>query len=120
MAFENRLELIKKIQQIRGSKVLCFLTTIRPGVNGSISDDCVRVFFDHLSKIPKQTNKIEKLDLFLCSNGGSGTVPWRLVPLFREYAASFNVLVPYRAYSAATLLALGADEIVMHPFGEMG
>jgi hypothetical protein len=42
------------------------------------------------------------------------------VSLFREFSESFNVLVPYRAYSAATLLALGADEIVMHPFGELG
>jgi len=40
--------------------------------------------------------------------------------LFREFSKSFNVLVPYRAYSAATLLALGADEIVMHPFAELG
>jgi hypothetical protein len=60
------------------------------------------------------------LDVFLVSNGGSGTVPWRLVSLFREFAESFSVLIPYRAYSAATLLALGANEIVMHPFGEMG
>jgi hypothetical protein len=30
------------------------------------------------------------------------------------------VLIPYKAYSAATMLALGADEIVMGPFGEMG
>jgi ClpP class serine protease len=47
-------------------------------------------------------------------------VPWRLISLFREYAAKVAVLLPYRAYSAATLLALGADEIVMHPFAEMG
>jgi hypothetical protein len=43
-----------------------------------------------------------------------------LVALFREFAKSFNVLIPYRAYSAASLLALGADEIVMHPFAELG
>src|SRR5439155_25016739 len=61
-----------------------------------------------------------KLDVFLVSNGGDSVVPWRLVSLFREFAKSFNVLIPYRAYSAATLLALGADEIVMHPFGELG
>jgi len=42
------------------------------------------------------------------------------VALFREYSKQFNILIPYRAYSAASLLALGADEIVMHPFAEMG
>jgi len=83
-----------------------------------MAEDQVRVFFDHLQGLPQRP--AEKLDIFLCSNGGSGTVPWRLVALFREYAKSFNVLIPYRAYSAASLLALGADEIVMHPFAELG
>ena len=113
-----RKELIKKIEQHRTSKVICFLTSLRPGVPSAISDDCVRVFFDHLLLFPKRP--IDKLDIFLCSNGGSGTVPWRLVALFREHAKSFNVIIPYRAYSAASLLALGADEIVMHPFAELG
>src|SRR5207253_9880947 len=63
---------------------------------------------------------LPKLDVFLVSNGGSGTVPWRLISLFREFAKSIGVLIPYRAYSAASLLALGADEIVMHPFAELG
>ena len=83
-----------------------------------MADDAVRVFFDHLLKLGKRP--VRKLDIFLCSNGGSSTVPWRLVSLFREFTSSFNVIVPYRAYSAATMLALGADEIVMHPFGELG
>ncbi len=83
-----------------------------------MSDDAVRVTFDHLLRLPSRP--VPKLDIFLCSNGGSGTVPWRLVSLFREFAKSFRVLVPYRAYSAASLIALGADEIVMHPFAELG
>jgi hypothetical protein len=74
--------------------------------------------FDHLLAINQRP--IPRLDLFLVSNGGNGVVPWRLVSLFREFSKQFNVLIPYRAYSAATLLALGADEIVMHPFGELG
>jgi ClpP class serine protease len=118
MAYAERLELIQQIEELRGSHVICYLTSIRPNVSAQMSDDAVRIFFDHLRFLP--THPVEKLDIFLSSNGGSGTVPWRLVSLFREYAKSFNVLIPYRAYSAATLLALGADEIVMHPFAEMG
>ncbi len=118
MPLENRIALVKKIEQVRGSHLLCLLTSLRQGVPSQIADDAVRVFFDHLLLLPSRP--VEKLDLFLCSNGGVGTVPWRLVALFREFAKSFNVLVPYRAYSAASLLALGADEIVMHPFAELG
>jgi hypothetical protein len=74
--------------------------------------------FDQMLRLPRRP--IPKLDIFLCSNGGSGTVPWRMISLFREYARKVCVLLPYRAYSAATMLSIGADEIVMHPFAEMG
>jgi hypothetical protein len=83
-----------------------------------MADDQVRVIFDHLLLLPKRP--AEQLDLFIASNGGSGTVPWRLVSLLREFATRFCVLIPYRAYSAASLVALGADQIVMHPFAELG
>ncbi|HTB63323.1 MAG TPA: hypothetical protein VK737_07005 [Opitutales bacterium] len=91
---------------------------MRPGVNAQITDEQVRVFFDHLLSL--SVSPVENLDVFLCSNGGSSTVPWRLVALFREFAKKFNVLVPFRSYSAATLISLGADEIVLHPFAELG
>ncbi len=115
---QSRNALIKKLEGLRGSSVICLLTTLRPGVQGAISDDQVRVVFDHLLELAQRP--IPRLDLFLVSNGGNGVVPWRLVSLFREFSKEFNVLIPYRAYSAATLLALGADQIVMHTFGELG
>src|SRR5882762_8691603 len=118
MAFEQRVSLLKRIEEIRGSSVVGLLTSVRQGVGSQIAQDFVRIMFDHLLLLP--VRPVEKLDVFICSNGGDGTVPWRLVALFREFANSLSVLVPYRAYSAATLLALGADEIVMHPFAELG
>lgn len=118
MGQTERIALIKKIEELRGSTVLCFLTSLRQNVPAQIAEDSVRVFFDHLLLFPSKP--VPKLDLFLCSNGGSGTVPWRIVSLFREYSKKFAVLIPYRSYSAATLIALGADEIVMHPFAELG
>ena len=118
MSFDTRRPLIERIEDLRGSKVLCYLTSLRTGAVGQMSDDAVREIIDHLRKLPEQP--VEKLDLFLVSNGGDGVVPWRLVPIFREYAENFNVLIPFRAYSAATIMALGANEIVMHRFGVMG
>jgi hypothetical protein len=100
------------------SKITCYLTSLRPNLESVMAEDAVRILFDHLLLLP--TRPIEKLDVFLCSNGGSGVLPWRIVSLFREFAKSIGVLIPYRAYSAATMVALGADEIIMHPFGEMG
>lgn len=118
MGLTERTALIRKIEELRGSSVICLLTSLRQNVPSAIADDSVRVFFDHLLHLASRP--VENLDIFLCSNGGSGTVPWRLVSLFREFAKRFCVLIPYRAYSAASLIALGADEIVMHPFAELG
>ena len=64
--------------------------------------------------------RTKRLTLFLMSNGGDGIVPWRLVTLIREYTDDFSVLIPWRAFSAATLTALGANQIVMHPMGMLG
>ncbi|RAZ75806.1 SDH family Clp fold serine proteinase [Mesorhizobium atlanticum] len=118
MAFAERKVIIEEIEKLRGSKVICYLTSVRPNLQASMAQDAVRVFFDHLRLLPERPAK--KIDVFLCSNGGNGTVPWRLISLLREFSDVIGVILPYRAYSAATMLALGADEIVMHPFAEMG
>jgi hypothetical protein len=119
MALADRIALIRKIEKMRASVVICYLTSLRPNVNARMAEDVVRVFIDHLPAMPA-TDKLAKIDLFLCSTGGDSMVPWRLVPLFRTFANSFDVLIPYCAYSAATLLALGADQIVMTPYAVLG
>jgi hypothetical protein len=118
MAFADRLKVIRQIEEIRGSRVICYLTSLRPNVPAPLEVDAVREVFDHLLALPERP--VDKLDLYLCSNGGDGTVPWRLVPVIRQFSRHFAVLVPYHAYSAATILALGANEILMHPFGVLG
>jgi hypothetical protein len=118
VAYADRLKLIEEIEQLRNSKVVSYLTSIRQNSVAQMADDAVREMFDHLLLLPSRP--VKQLDVFLCSNGGSGTVPWRLVSLFREFAEKVTVLIPYKAYSAATMLALGADEIIMGPFAEMG
>ena len=120
MGKAKREELIKHIEKIRGTKVLCYITSTRPNQEVQMSIDTIRKFYEHLKSIdPKDRGNIN-IDLLIVSNGGDGTVPWRLVTLIREYAKQFCVLIPYRAFSAATLTALGADKIVMHPMGMLG
>jgi len=118
MGVEQRTPILEALEAARSSSVICYLTGVRRGVDSQISGDAIRVFFDHLEKLGARP--VPQIDLFLVSNGGESTVPWRLIALLREFGQRINVLLPYRAYSAATLVALGADEIVMHPFAEMG
>lgn len=110
--------LIYDLQQKRKSKVITYVVSTRQGVSFQIADDAVRVIYDHL--VSSGIKRGEKLDLFIHSFGGVGIVPWKLVNLIREFTHDFEVLVPYKAYSAATLIALGANKIVMHPMGELG
>jgi hypothetical protein len=82
-----------------------------------MSADSVAEIQSQLQALPKGT---KELDLLLASVGGDPTVAWRIVSLIRERCDKFSVLVPDAAYSAATLVVLGADEIVMHPNGNLG
>lgn len=42
-----------------------------------------------------------------------------LVNLIREFCSQFSVIVPFKAYSCATLICLGANEIVMTKLGQL-
>lgn len=116
MGREKRLKIIQKIARLRESAVICYLTGDRENVNTRIAPDVLPVFYRHLEMIERR----KRIDLFLYTRGGDILTPWRLVHLIREYADEFNVLVPFRAYSAGTLVCLGADEIVMGKMGELG
>jgi len=109
-------ELIKKIEQIRGSRVITYLTSDRQGpVNARVAMDIIPI----ISKQLRNIGKTEKIDLFLYSTGGDTMVPWRLVSMIREYCDKFSVLIPHKAHSAATMISLGADEIVMSDLSEL-
>ena len=113
MATQN---LIKKIEEKRGSKVITYLTSDRKGpINARIAMDIIPVISSQLRKI----GKTDKIDLFLYSTGGDTMVPWRLVSMIREYCDKFSVLVPYKAHSAAAMIALGADEIITSDLSEL-
>src|ERR1019366_2325020 len=114
-----RKSLIEKLQAARDNRLLiAYVTSTRSGHEIQIADDAFRIIFDHLEAAKEQA--ANGVDLFIHSNGGSGTVPWRIVSLIRQYTKKLAVLVPHRAFSAATLIALGADEIVMHKMGCLG
>jgi len=67
----------------------------------------------------RDIGRVPRLDLFLHSAGGQTEIPWRLITLIRDFCDHFAVLIPGMAHSAATHLAMGADEIVMGPLSEL-
>lgn len=125
MGFAERKKIIEKIEKLRGSKIITYFTSDRrafppdfslPALTARLGTEAQLVLYDQLRKI----GKTEKIDLFLYTLGGQTDSVWPLVSIFREYAPErFAVLVPFRAHSAGTLIALGADEIVMAEAGEL-
>lgn len=120
MSFAERKELYKEFTAKRGNPVVAYITSGRPGVNGNIAQDSIRQFIDQIEKMPQDTKNI---DLIINSYGGDGLTSWRLITMLREYIGEKGKLtcfVPYYAFSAATLLAVGCDEIFLHPLASLG
>jgi len=120
MSREKRKKIIQEIEKKRGSKVITYVTSDRSGLSVQIMGDVVSLIHEHISALKEEERA--KLDFFIYSRGGQSDVPWAIVSMFREYSqkGSFSVLIPYRAHSAATVIALGADEIVMTKKAELG
>lgn len=106
-------ELLHNIQSIRGNPLVTFYMCDKVYIN----EECVLPLYDQLEKIAKKEGK--PLDLFLYSRGGTTETPWKIVSLLHDFFPAYNVLIPYRAHSAATHIALGAAEIVMGPMSEL-
>jgi len=111
--------IIQEIEKARKSKVIVYFTGDRHPFGAYIAEDAVRPLYDHLLNLEFNGGN-RRIDLFLYSRGGDVSVPWRVVSMVREFCDEFNVLIPYKAHSAATLLSMGADNIVMGKKAELG
>ena len=112
----DKKSLIKQIEGLRESRVITYVTSDRQGpVSAKVAMDIIPI----MSRQLREIRKTDSIDLFIYSTGGDTMVPWRLVSMIREYCDKFSVLMPYKAHSAATMIALGADEIVMSDLSEL-
>lgn len=116
MALQDRLKFYDELEGYRGKPLIVYVTSTRANAAGQIAQDVIPELIGQLHSLPAA----EDLDFLVISNGGDGTVAWRIVSLIREQVKKFSILIPHAAFSAATLIALGADEIVMHPYGNLG
>ena len=111
----SRAELIKKLETERTSRVISYATGDRPPFATKIAGDIVPLLGNLLDGI----GKVKKISLLLYTSGGDMLAPIRIVKLIRNHCDEFEVLVPYKAHSAGTLICLGADTIVMGKLGEL-
>lgn len=111
----TRKELIQSLEKARGSSVICYITGDRANQQIQIGDDVLPILAQHLGTI----GKVEQLDLLIYSRGGNTLTGFAIANALREFAKNVCVLVPFRAHSCATLIALSADTITAGPFAQL-
>lgn len=115
---EQRVKVYQEIERHRQRPLIVYVTSKRPGAAASMATDALPSLIEQIDALPDGSRH---LDLMVASYGGDPMVAWRIMSLLRQRDVDHvAVLIPQSAYSAATLLALGANEIVMHPNGHLG
>lgn len=117
MAFSTRKQMYDSLSKIRNRPLIVYITSIRPNQSGHMAGDAIPQIIDQVRAIPIEK---EEIDFLIVSNGGDPITALRIMSLLRERFKKITVLLPYVAYSAATILSLGADEIIMHPYSNLG
>jgi len=122
MTYDERKPLINRLQQVRGSRVLCFVLSDRetfppgiPGFQANMASDAQPA----LRQLLRDIGHVDRLDFFLYTRGGATDTVWPLVCNLREHCDHLSVIVPFRAHSAGTMVCLGADEVLMSDGAEL-
>jgi len=118
--FALRKACYEDIQKHRGRPLLIyatkFLEGMPPGTPNFIDLSDVDGFTDLINSVKGNGS----IDVLLHSPGGRPDATERLVGLLRERFDEVNFLIPHSAYSAATMLALSGNSIILHPSAILG
>jgi len=106
---EQRLEKYRELEELRRSKVLVYVTSDRRGMEAQMHPEVLDFLVRHLDAMRNP----DRISLILHSRGGETGAGWSIANLIRAFCKDFEVIVPMRALSAATLLCLGANRIIM-------
>lgn len=107
IVWKETQQILSMIEKKLGGKVVTYY--ISPGWQ-MVQDD-VKYFYSHLKNIEHQ----QKLFFILVSPGGSGMSAWRIASLLSNFCDELCIVLPEMAASAATMLSLAADELIMTP-----
>lgn len=116
MNYQDRCILYDSIERERDSKVILYVTGDRRNLETIISDDMIHLLTDHLDLIGVQ----RKISLILYTRGGNTLAAWSIVNLIKMFCDELEVIIPSRALSAGTLIAIGANRIIMTKQATLG
>lgn len=117
---DARKKSIARLESLRESKVLVLVDNAASSPQGFF-----RHLFEHLRSFRGRSH--ERLSVVILRDDARGQArtdeldfALRVSALIREYAREFEVLIPGRAYGAATMLAMSADRVLMHALASLG
>lgn len=118
--FSSRKQLYQELEKKRNSKLLVYVTGDRPGLETQIHSEAVDWFTQHLDSFVTGTTFPSKISLWLYSRGGQTLAGWCIVNLIRQFCKEFEVIVFSKAQSTASLICLGADNVLMTKQATLG
>ncbi|GAB4148633.1 MAG: hypothetical protein OHK0017_11530 [Patescibacteria group bacterium] len=109
--FETSQAALKEISEIMDCPVLSYY---KPSGTSIWTKDLYAIW-----EALKHIGKVDKLAIYVRSDGGSGMISLRIINLLRFFAKKLIILAPSECASAATMLALGCDEIYLGPLSSL-
>ena len=105
--FSKTQAVIQSISEHFGGPVISYWNNPR----GSVCSNDVIALYNIVEKMGHH----DTIYYFIKSDGGNGQASLRIVNLLRQHCHKLVALVPHECASAATMIAIGADEILMGP-----
>jgi hypothetical protein len=110
---EKLFAAVRAVEKARKTRMFCL---IHGGQQQHICGPTLWAVIDRR----REFDNIDTLDVLLHSPGGHADLAFQMMKFFRRKAKRVNVIVPLGAKSAATLMCLAADSILMGQFSELG
>jgi hypothetical protein len=114
-SFLRRQNLIKEIEQLTKRRLLVYVADFKKSPDNMIVAEDKTGFSDLIQDI-----KEDEVDILIHSPGGFAEVTESIVGMLRTRFKSIRFVIPNMAKSAATLLVLSGDELLMDHRGELG
>ncbi len=113
-----RQECYREIEKLRQRKLLVYFSNFNQfnSPDYSINGHDVEGFADVINVISGSGS----VDILVHSPGGYADATERIVQIIRSKFDDVNFLIPHSAFSAATMMALAGNKIILHPTACLG
>ena len=113
---ERRKDILASLEEKIGCPVISYIANEK--VDSQMEKEDIIMLSDFIEQASRKSNKIA---IIINSLGGDADAVVKQIHILRDvFKDGIQILVPHRAKSAATLLAIGADKIIMGEQSELG